>query len=401
MAPAAGENGPTGADGKAELELRKLAGEVAKLAEEVPKLRNDNKWWNRHAGASVAAAAALVSALQLANTLFIQADQRERTRIERVEQQRRTEIERAAQAAREAREQQRQEAERSIKCVEIGMKVAEFTQGQLAELLAAAASATPSDAAVRFENLVNTNVRVFPPAEAAAILRALRPSLPSALPEGFSGRALQSFDDLIAELDERGGTAGCDRPQAIALFRAPIGDVQIAALPAPPPPAPAPAPPPVPLPVPLQSPAPPAIAPAPRPAPVTPGQPPSGADACPAVPERRADAPELVMFPHVLRAEDRDAARRIMVRASAIDPTLRREAVDNVDARNLRQRPEMRYYYPEDRLEAERLVALIRRAACEEGLGRALEPLTAVYIGNTFRNLPRGRIELWFPALPD
>lgn len=396
MASAAGENGPKAAETRAELELRKLQGEVAKLAEEVPKLRNDNKWWNRHAGASVAAAAALVSALQLANTVFIQADQRERTRIERLEQQRRTEIERAAQAAREAREQGRQEAERSIKCVEIGMKVAEFTQRQLAELLAAAGSATPSDAAVRFENLVNTNVRVFPPAEAAAILRALRPSLPSALPDGFSGRALQSFDDLIAELDERGGTAGCDRPQAIALFRAPIGDVQIAAVPAPPPAAA-----PVPAPVAPPSPPPNATAPLPRPAPAAPARPASAAEACPAVPERRADAPELVLFPHVLRAEDRDAARRIMARAAAIDPMLRREAVDNVDARNLRQRPEMRYYYPEDRLEAERLVALIRRAACEEGLGRALEPLTAVYIGNTFRNLPRGRIELWFPALPD
>jgi flagellar motility protein MotE (MotC chaperone) len=395
MAPTGQEGSAAGAEAKTELELRKLQGEVAKLAEEVPKLRNDNKWWNRHAGASVAAAAALVSALQLANTLFIQHDQRERTRIEREQQEQRTEIERSAQAARDAREQQRQEAERSIKCVEIGMAVAEFTQRQLAELLEAASSATPSDAAVRFENLVNTNVRVFPPAEAAAILRAVRPSLPSALPGGFTGQAQQSFDDLIAELDERGGTAGCDRPQSIALFRAPIGDVQVAALPPPAPPRPPPAA------------APPAPAPAPAPAArPMPGQPGAGeaqrplTDACPAVPQRAADAPQLTVFPQVLRAEDRETARRIMVRASAIDPTLRREAVDNVNARNLQQRPEMRYYYPEDRTEAERLVALIRRAACQEGLGPALEPLTPVYIGNSFRNLPRGRIELWFPALP-
>lgn len=386
MAPVAGESGSTRTDGKAELELRKLEAEVAKLAEEVPKLRNDNKWWNRHAGASVAPAAVIVSGLQFANTLVLQQEQRERTAIER-----------RAQAQREAREQQRQEAERSIACVEIGMKVGEFTQKQLAELLAATSSATPTDAAVRFENLVNSNVRVFPPAEAAAILRALRPSLPSALPEGFSGRALQSFDDLIAELDARGGTAGCDRPQTIALFSAPIRGAELAAVPGP---APTP-PPPVPLPAPSPSPAPPTIGPAPRPPPAAPGQPPSDADACPAVPQRRADAPQLVMFPHVLRAEDRDAARRILARASAIDPTLRREAVDNVEARNLGQRPQMRYYYPEDRVEAERLVALIQRAACAEGLGDALEPLTAVYIGNAFRNLPRGRIELWFPALPD
>jgi hypothetical protein len=397
MAGTGQEGTAAGGDGKTELELRKLQGEVAKLAEEVPKLRNDNKWWNRHAGASVAAAAALVSALQLANTLFLQHDQRQRTQIEREQQERRTENERAAQAAREAREQQRQDAERSIKCVEIGMAVADFTQKQLAELLAAASSATPSDAAVRFENLVNTNVRVFPPAEAAAILRAVRPSLPSALPGGFSGQAQQSFDDLIAELDERGGTAGCERVQSIALFRAPVGEVQVAALlapaqPRPPPPAPAPAP----------APAPPTASPSPAPVPPATGagQPAVAAASCPAVPPRAADAPQLAMFPHVLRAEDRDTARRIMVRASAIDPTLRREAVDNVNARNLQQRPEMRYYYPEDRAEAERLVALIRRAACEEGLGPALEPLTPVYIGNSFRNLPRGRIELWFPALP-
>ena len=60
---------------------------------------------------------------------------------------------------------------------------------------------------------------------------------------------------------------------------------------------------------------------------------------------------------------------------------------------------EVRYYYPDQegcaRALAEDVAAVLREA------GLALDGLSVISLAGTYRNLPRGRMELWLPAPPE
>ncbi|WP_137127671.1 hypothetical protein [Roseomonas sp. HF4] len=336
------------------LELRKLAAEVDKLAAEVPKLRNDNRLLNRHAGAFVSVAAVLVGGATLANTYFVQREQARRTEIERTENTRRAAAAAQEQQRREEAEQRRLAAERSIRCVELGMRIVGFTREQIQAVGAARDRAS-------VELIANTVIALFPPAEAAAILRAMRHDLPSAV---MDEPAVQNaWREMLDQLEDS-APAGCERsPDLRIALPAPRGAVVAAA-------------------------------------PASPAAPPRPAEGCPALPAPVANAERLTVFAQVVQEPDRPLARRILDRANAVDQDFSRAPIENVNARNpAAQAAEVRYYRTGQQEEAERLVGVIRHAACLEGLGGPLSALRAVFIGDRFRNLPAGRIELWFPRL--
>lgn len=353
----ASDDVPPTPEQKAQLELLKLRAEVDKLAAEVPKLRNDNRWWNRHTAAVVSAAAVLVTAASVFNAWSAQREQGERTEIERVESRARTDREQAEQNARATREHKRLDGERSIRCVELGMRMAEFTREQT--------RAIGQQDRGGVELLSTTVIRLFPPAEAAAILRAMSVNLPAAIVQEPAARA--ALDAVIDEM-EKGAPAGCDRLRELRLElpEARRDPVVIAALP----------PPPVATPSPVQP------------------------TACPTLAAAPPGLQRLLVFTQVVQAADRDVARRILDRAKAIDSAFNRAPIEDMHARDpAAQRAEVRYYRRDHEDEAARLVALIQRAACLEGEGERMRDLRAVFIGNRFQNLPDGRIELWFPQL--
>jgi hypothetical protein len=109
--------------------------------------------------------------------------------------------------SRATREQQRLDAERSIRCVELGMRMAEFTREQT--------RAIGQQDRGGVELLSTTAIRLFPPAEAAAILRALFVNLPEAIV--LEPAARNALDEVIGEL-EKGAPAGCDRLRELRLY---------------------------------------------------------------------------------------------------------------------------------------------------------------------------------------
>lgn len=363
-------------DRKTALDIEKIEREIEKLKAEVPKLQNDNRFFNRHAGVAVALAAAFISGLNVWNTITIQREQSERARVEGI----RADEARAAasreQTLRANQERSRLEAERAIRCVETGMKVGEFTRSLLRD--------NPPNDAEAVERLANTLIGLFPPAEAAAVLRTMRVNLPKELVGQV--RISQRWDETLEAL-ESGPATGCVRALGVRFELA--TDVQVASLPdrvtppMPPPVSSAPPPPPPP----------PRAGPAAGPAAANP-------PACPDQPARPVNAERLLVFTQIVQSADRDPARRVLDRADRLDPIFNRAPIEDVRARAPdAQRPEVRYYRRDQSDEAAYLVALIRSAACLEGLGTPLAGLRAVYIGDRFQNLPTGRIELWMPRL--
>jgi hypothetical protein len=176
---------------------------------------------------------------------------------------------------------------------------------------------------------------------------------------------LTSIAGVLADLDAIGGEAGCDRAPDRVIMGLPVRSADLAAdisreL-APPVPA---------------------------------------ASSCPALPPTPANAEQLTILSQVVRIEDRDPARSIIDRARILDRQVRREVIEYVRSRNPdTQRAELRYYHRDQEEEARWLKALLERAACMHGLGNALRDIKLSYIGDRFANLPRGRIEAWFPHL--
>jgi hypothetical protein len=375
-------SGSGGGERKAALDLEKVEREIEKLKAEVPKLHSDNRFLNRHAGAAVALAAAFISGLNVWNTITIQREQSERARVDGA----RAEAARAAtareQEARAQQERNRLEAERTIRCVEIGMKVGEFTRLLLRD--------SPVHDIESVERLANTMIGLFPPTEAAAVLRTVRVNLPATLVG--QPRFRQRWEEMLDSL-ETGTTSGCVRALDVRFNASP--DTQVAMLPPPTPPAP---PPPRPNSGRTNFPG---TAPDTAPAAGTAAGSAIGiGPACPALPAPPADAERLLVFTQVVQGVDRDPARSVLVRAATLDSAFNRAPIEDIRARNPdAQRAEVRYYHHRHADEAAHLVALIRRAACLEGLGTPLGGLGAVYIGDRFQNLPDGRIELWMPRL--
>jgi hypothetical protein len=121
------------------------------------------------------------------------------------------------------------------------------------------------------------------------------------------------------------------------------------------------------------------------------------ATGCSAIP---APAPlGVAVFPQIVQPEDAQRAREILAGLVHLAPGTVVKAIDTVPSRNiLKAKAEVRYYYHDQEETAERLGALLNQVECLQGKG-APRTFAARYIGDQFSNLPRGRVELWFPAL--
>lgn len=119
----------------------------------------------------------------------------------------------------------------------------------------------------------------------------------------------------------------------------------------------------------------------------------TAADPCAGLPEPTET--ELRVFPHVLDRVDRTMVLESAALRAAIGWPL--APVQFVDLTWTRQEGEVRYYFPDQcRLAvdlAERFGNGLRAAGIDP------PPFTPRYIGISYRNLPRGRIEVWIPPL--
>jgi hypothetical protein len=105
------------------------------------------------------------------------------------------------------------------------------------------------------------------------------------------------------------------------------------------------------------------------------------------------------VFPQIVREDDKAGAQEILAGVVQLAPDTKVQGIDIVPARDPKNaKAEIRYYYKDQAEIAQRLSKLLAQVECLEGKGKigSFEPR---YIGNLFSNLPRGRIELWFPAL--
>lgn len=116
-------------------------------------------------------------------------------------------------------------------------------------------------------------------------------------------------------------------------------------------------------------------------------------------PDPCADLPEpteasLRVFIHAARDRDRVALQENATALAAIGwPVAPIETV----ARGAPSQPEVRYYFPDQCRLAGTLAE--RVATALEAVGAERAPVGLRYLGINYRNLPRGRIEVWLPAL--
>jgi hypothetical protein len=105
------------------------------------------------------------------------------------------------------------------------------------------------------------------------------------------------------------------------------------------------------------------------------------------------------VFPQIVQPADEQRAREILAGLVQLAPGTVVNAIDTVPSRNPQKaKAEVRYYYQDQKETAERLGALLDQVECLQGKGKSGK-FAARYIGDQFSNLPRGRVELWFPAL--
>lgn len=105
------------------------------------------------------------------------------------------------------------------------------------------------------------------------------------------------------------------------------------------------------------------------------------------------------MFPQIVRLDDKLRAQQILAGLVQLAPNTEVKAIDTVPSRDPENaKAEIRYYYRDQKDTAERLSTLLAQVGCLEGKG-GIGTFEPKYIGDRFSNLPRGRIELWFPAL--
>lgn len=121
----------------------------------------------------------------------------------------------------------------------------------------------------------------------------------------------------------------------------------------------------------------------------------AAADPCAGLPE--PSERELRVFPHVTARPDRVFVQeRTAQLAQGIGWPL--AGVEFVDLRWTRPDGEIRYYFPDQCRLAVQLGERLDRALRAAGL-RDPPRFAVRYIGINYRNLPRGRIELWLPPL--
>ena len=107
----------------------------------------------------------------------------------------------------------------------------------------------------------------------------------------------------------------------------------------------------------------------------------------------------LDVYVQTVRETDRAAAQRVM-QAWGTPPEFPRSlGPDFVPQRDPSAAPaQVRFYYADQKDQAERLARIIAAAGAKAGVG-GLDGIRAVQLPARFANLPRNRIEVWFPAL--
>jgi hypothetical protein len=118
-------------------------------------------------------------------------------------------------------------------------------------------------------------------------------------------------------------------------------------------------------------------------------------DPCAGLPE--PSEPELRVFPHVTARQDRVFLQeRTALLAQEVGWPV--AGVEFVDIRWARPDGEVRYYFPDQCRLAVQVSERFGRALRAGGL-REPPRLSVRYIGINYRNLPRGRVEVWLPPL--
>lgn len=147
------------------------------------------------------------------------------------------------------------------------------------------------------------------------------------------------------------------------------------------------------LPVPATADVPPSpTSPSVQPTPVQPSTPPDQ-------PAPAQATPPLDVYVQIVRDTDAATARRV-IQALGTPPGFPRSfGPDYVPQRDsAAARPEVRFYYGDQKAQAERLAVLLAEAAARAGVA-GLDGIRAVQLPARFSKLPRNRIEAWFPQL--
>jgi hypothetical protein len=359
-------------DGTDDLARRKAEAEIAKLEAEAAKARREARGIGPRIGVVVSVATVLTSLTIGISQVWI---------------------------AREKSKSDRRLAE-----IDLGLKTAGFVLERRERFLAA-----PPEGQVRFINLVQY---MFPPADAARLLAQFGQDLASqAAPIAAICSALGRLGAAGTEAADQLRCTGEPAPMAVAVRPAPPPAVHpprnaeapvagVAPLrPEPPPAVPPPrnAEAPVAMAVP-RGPEPPEAAAARRDAEAMErlaAAQEAAPDPCSGLPEPTER--DLRVFLHVTRQQDRVLIQeRAAALAHGIGWPL--AGVEFVDIRWTRPDGEIRYYFPDQCRLAVQLLKRLDRALRAAELGDP-PPLSVRYIGINYRNLPRGRIEVWLPPL--
>ncbi|MBS0639563.1 MAG: hypothetical protein JSS43_06800 [Proteobacteria bacterium] len=328
-----------------QLQLKKLAQEIEKLSVEIPKIRRESGWRATVIPSTVSIAAVVLSLVSLYN-------------------------------ARQAQDYEQLKAERdfAVNCANSAADVAKlvFDKSETFDKLPAAGKI----------NFVNVILASYPPLVAQRFVKALAPRVDPA--DTGSIWALQEALDRIArEIASNSGHPGtaefpCPAVKDLIPVR-PAASVVAGLSPSP-----------VPIPLPVPTPAPTAgaqPAPPPTPAPVAPAP----------VPPATATA-DLTVYYQATRMEDRTQAEAIgqaVAKASAgsVGVHFPSAGVEVVSTAASVSQIEIRYYHRDQEDAARQLLSLVQQASGQSS-GRIR------FIGNSFPNLPQGRIEVWLPSLP-
>ncbi|WP_019015974.1 hypothetical protein [Elioraea tepidiphila] len=251
---------------------------------------------------------------------------------------------------------EKSESDRRLAEIDLGLKTAGFVLERRERFLAA-----PPEGQVAFVGLV---VHLFPPADARRLLAQL-------------GQDLASQAASIAAICSALGRLGEAGAESAAVLRC-TGE-------------------PAPMAV-AAGPEPPAVLAARRDAEAMERRAAAqatAADPCASLPEPTER--DLRVFPHVTARPDRVFVQeRIDLLAQGIGWPV--AGVEFVDIRWTRPDGEVRYYFPDQCRLAVQLSERFERALRTTGL-REPPRLSVRYIGINYRNLPRGRIEVWLPPL--
>ncbi|MDT7951083.1 MAG: hypothetical protein RQ966_06210 [Acetobacteraceae bacterium] len=249
-------------------------------------------------------------------------------------------------ATAESRLQQtRTAADTALRCMDTALKTADYAIKLRDDFVKASADPTRQLA------IMNVVIATFPPATARRILQA------AASEGGGSPTVLARYDEARTELPTHDDVTSCPTSEVV-----------------------------------LQSAFTPQDVPASLPTNVA-----LAAPGCPTTGPQQAIP--LLVFPQIVRAQDREAARRVLAGLVQIAPGTKVQAVDTVPARNPQNATaQVRYYFPDQADTASALAKLLDAAGCLAGVP-GVGKFDTRYIGGNFSGLRRDRIEVWFPAL--